>query len=144
MGRAFGAPVVVVDARSGLVYPASDLPFEGAQTVRVPDGNLPRIIFAVLRTALQAMLFRRSVQQLCALGKLPDRSASVRVLPVVPGISVIALACDDLRNAPDEPRFVVYPDPPLRDGLLRAAQLLAETVKARLVTPRQIQEESAP
>jgi TIR domain-containing protein len=138
-----GVPVVVVDARSGLVYPASDLPFEGAQTVRVPDGNLPRIVFAVLRTALQSMLFQRSVRQLCVLGKLPSRREVVRVLPVVSGISAIVQACDDLRNAPEEPRFVVYPDPPLRDGLLKAAQVLTESVHARLVTPRQIQEETA-
>jgi hypothetical protein len=125
------------------VYPASDLPFEGAQTVRVPDGNLPRIMFAVLRTALQSMLFQRSVRQLCALSKLPSRTETVRVLPVVSGISAIVQACDDLRNAPDGPRFVVYPDPPLRDGLLKAAQVLTENVHARLVTPRQVQEETA-
>jgi hypothetical protein len=139
----FGAPVVVVDARSGLVYPASNLPFDGSPTVRVPDGNLPRILFAVLRTALQSMLFQRSVHQLRALAMLPAETETIRVVPMVSGISAIAQACDDLRSAPDEPRFVVYPDPPLPAGLLKAAQMLTETVKARLVTPRQIREEMA-
>lgn len=139
----FGVPVVVVDARSSLVYPASDLPFEGAQTVRVPDGNLPRILFAVLRAALQEMLFLRSVRQLRALARLPARPETVHVLPVVSGISAIVYACDQLRNAGAAPRFVVYPDPPLRDGFLRAAQILTGTVDARLMTPRQILEEAA-
>jgi hypothetical protein len=135
-----GVPVVVVDARSGLVYPASNLPFEGAQAVRVPDGNLPRIMFAVLRAALQSMLFQRSVRQLCEHSKLPGKTETVRVLPMVSGISTIVHACEQLQKAPDEPRFIVYPDPPLRDGLRKAADVLAERVQARLVTPRQIQE----
>jgi hypothetical protein len=69
-----GIPVVVVDARSGLVYPASNLPFDGAETVRVPDGNLPRILFAIQQTMLQSMLFQRSVRQLRAHAMLPGTS----------------------------------------------------------------------
>ena len=140
----FGVPAVVVDARSGLAFPASDLPFEGSQMVRVPDGNLPRIMFAVLRTALQSMLFQRSVRQLRTEALLPEGNETVRLLPVVPGISAIVRACDDLSDAPNEPRFVVYPDPPLRNGLLQAAQVMAERVGARLLTPRQLREEAGP
>lgn len=139
----FGVPAVVVDARSGLAFPASDLPFEGAQMVRVPDGNLPRIMFAVLRTALQSMLFQRSVRQLRTEALLPEQDETLRLLPVVPGIAAIVRACDDLRDAPKGSRFVVYPDPPLRDGLLQAAKVMTERVGARLLTPRQIREEAA-
>jgi hypothetical protein len=85
------------------------------------------------------MLFQRSVRQLCAYSKLPENTETVRILPVVSGISAIVHACEQLHKAPDEPRFIVYPDPPLRNELLKAAEVLAERVRARLVTPRQIQ-----
>jgi hypothetical protein len=135
-------PVVVVDARSGLVYPACDLPFDGVQTVRVPDGNLPRILFAVLQTVLQSMLFQRSVRQLRDHARLPEGDAAVRVLGVTPGISAVVHACEELRSAPDGLRLLVYPDPPLREGVLQAAQALAAAVDARLTTPRQRREET--
>jgi hypothetical protein len=135
-------PVVVVDARSGLVYPASDLPFDGVQTVRVPDGNLPRILFSVLQTVLQSMLFQRSVRQLREHARLPPSEAAVRVLGVTPGIPAIVHACEELRSAPHRLRLLVYPDPPLREGVLQAAQALAAAVKARLTTPRQRREET--
>jgi hypothetical protein len=138
-----GIPVVVVDARSGLLYPACDLPFESAQTVRVPDGNLPRILFAALQTMLQSMLFQRAVRQLRAQARLPVADDALRVMGVTPGISAIVRACEELGSAAPGPRFLVYPDPPLREGVLKAAQALAATIDARLVTPRQLLEATA-
>ena len=41
----YATPAVLVDARTNLNHPAGILPFERLPTVRIPDGNLSRILF---------------------------------------------------------------------------------------------------
>jgi hypothetical protein len=137
------APVVVVDARSRLVHPACELSFDTATTVRVPDGNLPRILFAALQTALRSMLFQRSVIELRNQGLLPRPEDGVRMLPATPGIEALVQACEDLSASTSPARYVVYPDPLLREGVLKAAQAVAEKVSVRIATPLQILSEAA-
>lgn len=133
----FAVPRVVVDARSGLVHRGCDLSLDGCPSVRVPDGNLARILFALLQTALRSVLFQRRVGELRRLGYLPQDDHDLRALPVSPGIDAILHACAGHKPRQVKPRFVVYPDPPLRAGLREAAEALAANVGARLLTPSQ-------
>jgi TIR domain len=132
------APMVFVDARGGLVHAASSLPFESGPCVRIPDGNLIRVLHAALRVTLRSEAFRRQVAELQATGLLPT-SPSLQVIPVIPGMSAIARACEILKLAPATPtRTICYPDPKLAKGSLEAAAALAATVGAQLVTPQEL------
>jgi len=142
--EAFGVPRVVVDARSSLVYPASDLALDGAPTVRIPDGNLARVLFAALQTALRSLLFQRRIRELQDIGRLVV-GRDVKILSVAPSIETLAGACRDLAESPDPTpptrRLIVYPDPPLTDGMSAAGEALASQVGARLITPGQLASE---
>lgn len=140
----FAVPRVVVDARSGLVHPGSDLSMESCPTVRVPDGNLGRILFALLQTAMRSLLFQRRVLELRQLDHLPREIEDIRTLQVSPSIDALAHACAALGPPAANPRFVIYPDPPLRPGLRDAAEALARSVGARLLTPQQVLAEVSP
>ena len=135
----FGAPRVVVDARSGLMHPGSGLALDAALTVKVPDGNLPRILFAVLQTALQSMLFLRRVRELQRGGFVPNQPDRVRILAMHPPIESLARACQELaQRQGGDPALIVYPDPPLAEGLSAAGTALAEQARTRLATPNQL------
>ena len=142
----FGVPCVVVDARSGLVHPATDLALDAAPTVRVPDGNLVRALFAVQQSALRSLLFRRRALELRRLDLLPASSDRVKLVAVAPTISAVDYACRQFPEASGtetEARWLLYPDPPLREALEGAAQALADKVGARLGTPQQVLAEAA-
>jgi hypothetical protein len=136
-----GSPLILVDARSGLVHAASNLPYESAPCVRIPDGNLVRILHAALRVALRARIFVRRAQELKNLGLL---NGTVELIPVPPGLSAIVGACRKLERAAKDaaknppPYSVCHPDPGLRDVISRAAQALAASasVPIQIVTPR--------
>ena len=135
-----GSPLVLVDARSGLVHAASNLPYESAPCVRIPDGNLVRILHAALRVALRARIFLRRARELEGLGLL---KGTFELIPVTPGLSAIAGACSKLERAARDvgkppPYSICHPDPGLRDVISRAAQALAASasVPIQIVTPR--------
>jgi hypothetical protein len=144
----FGVPRVVVEARSSLVYPASELALDGAPTVRIPDGNLARVLFAALQTALRSLLFQRRVRELQQTGRLPT-GKGVKVLNVAPSIETLTSACQELGGAvavgkrKRSRRLIIYPDPPLAEGLGAAGEALARGVGARLKTPGQLASEGA-
>jgi len=140
----FGAPMVLVDARGGLVHAASGLPFEGAPCVRIFDGNLVRILHAVLRVSIRSQAFLRRVHELQELKHLPTPPA-LQVIPVCPGMSSIFHACQALSQAQAGPRVICYPEPRLPQGALEAAQSLAAKAGARLGTPAELllEEETA-
>ncbi|HEX4953584.1 MAG TPA: toll/interleukin-1 receptor domain-containing protein [Thermoanaerobaculia bacterium] len=141
--EAFGVPRVVVDARSGLVHPASELALESAPTVRIPDGNLARVLFAALQTALRSLLFQRRVMELQRLGRLPGPGSNLRVLSFPPSVETLARACQELGEPTEAAkRLIVYPDPPLTEGLGLAAEALVRSVGARLATPGQLASEA--
>lgn len=137
----YGIPVVVIDGRSGLTYPATDLGLDLAPTVRIPDGNLVRALYAVQQTALRSLLFRRRILAFQEAGALPEGSELVQLIAVPPSIAAVSHACDQF-SAPeegeDEARWLVYPDPPIRTGVTSAAQALASQVGAQLTTPQKL------
>jgi hypothetical protein len=135
----YATPAVLVDARIGLQHPSGFLPFDRVPSVRIPDGNLMRILFLALREGLRFLLFKRRVEQLRINGMLPN-PVDLKVFSYAPGMSALLSACQSLATSsepPTTPRMILYPDPPLRAGLYEAANALVTTYApgARLVTP---------
>jgi hypothetical protein len=131
----YATPAVLVDARTELNHPGSVLPFDRVPTVRIPDGNLLRILFLALREGLRFLHFMRRVKEMQDNGELPT-GVELRVFSYQPGMSALLRACRSLA-ACGKPGIVLYPDPPLRSGLYEAAQALvhAYAPAAKLLTP---------
>ena len=117
----FGSPAVVVDVRSSLTLPRESLPVAGMATVRIPDGNLVRILNSALREAMRVRLFRRSVDLLQAAGVLPMDGTVV-----VPraALSALGMACEAAKDGPTI-EAVVIPEP-FREPLRPAAERLVQ------------------
>jgi hypothetical protein len=136
----YATPAVLVDARTGLNHPPGVLPFDRAPTVRIPDGNLVRILFLALQEGLRLLLFMRRVEQMKQSGSLPS-PVELRVFSFAPSMSALLRSCHalaDSREPPTTPRLILYPDPPLRAGVYEAAQALVAMYApsgTRLVTP---------
>jgi len=135
----YATPAVLVEARTGLDHPAGALPFDRVPTVRIPDGNLLRILFLALREGLRFLLFMRRVEQMKQNGDLPA-AVEMKVFSFAPSMSALLRACRALADskAPaTTPRLILYPDPPLRAGNYEAAGALVEAYApgTRLVTP---------
>jgi hypothetical protein len=136
----YATPAVLVDARTGLNHPAASLPFDRVPTVRIPDGNLVRILFLALREGLRFLYFMRRVEEMKADGMIPA-TAELRVFSFAPSMSALLRACNALAapEAPSTtPRLILYPDPPFRAGVYEAALTLVATYAptgTRLVTP---------
>lgn len=136
----YATPAVLVEARTGLNHPAGALPFDRVPTVRIPDGNLVRILFLALREGLRFLLFMRRVEQMKQSGTLPS-PMDLRVFSFAPSMSALLRACRALTDSKEPsttPRLILYPDPPLRAGVYEAAHALVAMYApsgARLVTP---------
>lgn len=135
----YATPAVLVDARTNLQYPAGVLPFDRVPTVRIPDGNLVRILFLALREGLRFLHFMRRVEEMKQSADLPS-PVELRVFSGPPSMPALLRACRALsasREAATTPRIILYPDPPLRAGVYEAAVALvgAYAPSARLVTP---------
>jgi hypothetical protein len=139
----YATPAVLVDARTNLNHPAAMLPFERVPTVRIPDGNLVRVLFAALREGLRFLHFAARVELMRQSGSLPS-PVVVLVFSFAPSMSALLRACRALADskAPAAtPRLILYPDPPLRVGVYEAAQALVAVYApsgTRLVTPNAI------
>lgn len=134
----YATPAVMVDARTGLNYPANVLPFDRVPTVRIPDGNLVRILFLALREGLRFLYFMRRVKEMQDDGEL-GTDVELRVFSFQPGMSALLRACRSLAASSNKSknRLILYPDPPLRSGLYEAALALVQTQApgTHLVTP---------
>jgi hypothetical protein len=135
----YATPAVLVDARTNLQHPAGVLPFERVPTVRIPDGNLVRILFLALREGLRFLHFMRRAEEMKRSGELPS-PVELRVFSLPPSMAALLRACRLLVSSKEPsttPRMILYPDPTLRAGVYEAAQALVATYApgARLVTP---------
>jgi len=121
------APTVLVDARPGLAYPGCDLGLERMPYVRIPDGNLVRVLYAAVREGLRYLLFQRRVQELRAAGYIPNTSL-LRTFSYAPSMLALLTACTEIRASAeyqmDKTATILYPDPPLRTGAYEAANAL--------------------
>ena len=133
----YATPAVLVDARTSLNHPAGTLPLDRIPSVRIPDGNLIRILFLALREGLRFLLFVRRVEQMKSEGQLPS-PAELRVFSYAPSMSALLRACQALSKSREPTaRLILYPDPPLRSGQYEAAQALVSTYApgTKLLTP---------
>jgi hypothetical protein len=116
------------------------LPFDRVPTVRIPDGNLHRILFLALRESLRFLHFSRRVEEMKRSGVLPT-PIELRIFSTPPSMAALLRACRSLVDSAEPagtPRLILYPDPPLRVGLYEAASALVDTYAppgTRLVTP---------
>jgi len=136
----YGTPAILVEARPGLAYPSGDLQLDRMPSVRIPDGNLYRILHAAIRQGVRYLLFQQRVLQMKANGTFPA-GAEVRAFSDAPSSAALLRVCRELLPlvaAPGSTAFVVYPDPPLRTGLFEAANALVTAISPaiRLVTPK--------
>jgi hypothetical protein len=135
----YATPAVLVDARTELNHPAGVLPLDRVASVRIPDGNLLRVLFLALREGLRFLLFTRRVEQMKSGGTLPN-PVELRVFSFAPSMSALLRACRALASsgASTTERLIIYPDPPLRTGIYEASLALVATYApsgTRLVTP---------
>jgi len=135
----YATPAVLVDARTSLQHPPGVLPFDRVPTVRIPDGNLLRILFLALREGLRFLHFMDRVEEMKRSGELPSPS-ELRVFAVPPSMPALLRACQLLASSGEPlttPRMILYPDPTLRAGVYEAAHALVEIYApgTRLVTP---------
>ena len=139
----YATPAVLVEARTKLDHPAGVLPFDRVPSVRIPDGNLLRVLFLALREGLRFLLFMRRAEQMRQNGDVPT-PAELRVFSFAPSMSALLRACRVLADSPtpsSTPRLILYPDPPLRAGNYEAALALVATYAptgTRLVTPNML------
>lgn len=133
----YATPAVLVDARTNLNHPAGALPFDRVPTVRIPDGNLVRILFLALREGLRFLLFMRRVEQMKQDGQLPS-PVDLRAFSFPPSMSALLRACQSLASSKQSRRLILYPDPPLRSGQYEAAQALVSAYApgVSLLTPQ--------
>jgi hypothetical protein len=138
-------PTVVVDARVGLSYGASDLGLGDLPTVRVPDGNLIRALHLTLREGLRAAILSRLVAHLMDRGAFPT-GESVRVLHRAPTERAIQALADSIAEGERDGTFrVFYPDPVLAEGRQEALEqmLRSNFPHAWLGTPKTYVAEAA-
>lgn len=124
----YATPAVLVDARTSLNHPAGTLPLDRVPSVRIPDGNLIRILYLALREGLRFLLFMRRVEEMKASGALPD-PVELRVFSFQPSMAALLRTCGILAKSsadPAVPRMILYPDPPFRAGLYEAADALVK------------------
>jgi len=135
----YATPAVLVDARINLNHPAGVLPLDRIPSVRIPDGNLVRILFLALREGLRFLHFKRRVEEMKGSGALLS-PVELRVFTFQPSMAALLRACRGLAGSSipaTVPRLIVYPDPPFRAGTYEAANALvaAYSPGTRLVTP---------
>lgn len=136
----YATPAVLVDARTNLNHPAGILPLDRVPSVRIPDGNLVRILFLALREGLRFLHFMRRVEEMKRSGALPA-PVELRVFTFQPSMAALLRASRLLASsttANSVPRIILYPDPPFRAGTYEAADALVASygpAGTRLVTP---------
>lgn len=136
----YAVPSVLVDARTVLGAAGGRLPFETAPWVRIPDGNLFRILFAAIREGLRFLLFARRVVAMKSRGDVPT-SGTLVVFSSQPSMAALVRASSALASkGASTNAMIIYPDPPMRAGLYEAALAVVREYSpgTHLVTPQTI------
>jgi len=119
----FGVPAVVADIRQSLTMPREVLPVADLASVRVPDGNLIRILNSALREAVRLRLFDCSVRMLEQATALP--AGHVLVVRRV-SVSSLGIACEERKRTQQRVDYVIVPERfreslrPIADRLVKA------------------------
>lgn len=121
-----GVPIVVVDALLGTAIRASSLPFSAMPTVRIPDGNIHRVLTAALREHLRLLLLETLVQEKAAAALPGD---NWRVWPRLPALA----SYDNISAGTDPPLLWLVADPPQEEReFLELQARLDHALKLRL------------
>ncbi len=123
-------PIVCVEARNSLEYAADAISASRVPTVRIPDGNLFRILFLALKESL------RILQMECRLIQLERTHVGVRkakqrfVIPYTPDLRNLTYAAKVIAERKGKSRVgynvILYADPPLTPELYQASKSYME------------------
>jgi hypothetical protein len=123
------APVLIVDARTSLSSDPAWPPLDSAHSIRIPHGNLTRIVIAALLTHLIFLSLRRSVREYCCGAGLPEPI----ILPRSPNLISLAACVRAAQNLPQGEKLrVVYPGAEMEKEGQAAAQTLLGPLADRL------------
>ena len=119
-------PIVCVEARNTLEYVTDTLAASRVPTVRIPDGNLFRVLFLALKESLRIMQLERRLDQLkmthAGVGKARERL----LIPYTPNLRNLTYASKVLAERRGRSRsgynVVLYADPPLTPELYQASK----------------------
>ena len=114
-------PIVCVEARVDLEYDADPLATSRVPNVRIPDGNLFRILFAALKESLRVLRLERVRLHLQDRHDGFKRAIGVNLIPYAPELNHLVHASRAIReqhqkvslNDSSHYQVVLYADPPL-------------------------------
>jgi hypothetical protein len=120
--EAYDRPVLVVDARTELLNRASVLAFTGIPGVRIPDGNLVRVLQEGLREWVRIGVVRRRFAEVLKTDSSLGAKTELLCRPLT--LTALAEAIKRLRKKADTaaPVRVVHAEPPLESNHHDAAQ----------------------
>lgn len=134
-------PLICVDARNGLEYTADALSTSRAPTVRIPDGNLFRVLFLALKESLRILQLQRILQDLKECHAGVSWAQATFLIPYTPNLQNLAFAAkviaDKREHSTSGYNIILYADPPLTPELYQASKgyLEAHCGKTYLLTP---------
>ncbi|GEM_PF-1812368 len=143
-----GVPIVCVEARTVLETGADALSSSRVPTVRIPDGNLFRVLFAALKESLRILRLQRLADQWKQVHAGVKKANYLNLIPYTPTLKQLTLASEGLnlmsKSAPrggasgDDFGILLYADPPLSTELYQASKQFVESkagMKTYLLTP---------
>ena len=121
--EAYDRPALLVDARAELLNRASVLGFTGIPGVRIPDGNLVRVLLEALREWVRIGILRRRFTEV--LKTKPEMAKLTELLSRPPSLTSLAMAVKRLKEKKmnsDAAVRIVHAEPPLETNNRQAAQ----------------------
>lgn len=130
-------PIVCVEARNNLEFIADALAASRVPTVRIPDGNLFRVLFLALKESLRIMQLERRVIQLHQTHVGIKNAKSQFLIPYTPNLLNLTHAAKTIAEKRRKTKgkekgkyigynVVVYTDPPLTTELYQASKSYIE------------------
>jgi len=126
-----GVPIVAVEARNLLETKADILASQRVPTVRIPDGNLFRVLFIALKESLRILMLESTVKQLSKTNPLFTEASQVKLISCTPTLKHLAHMSDELRLAGEQTNtgkyhMIVHSDPLLSTELYQACKSFIE------------------
>ena len=121
--ESYDRPALLVDARTELIHRPSVLGFTGIPCVRIPDGNLIRILLEALREWVRIAVLQRRFRAAVSPGSEEDKRTEL--LSRAPSLTALAEAINRLVEKGAQPNAevtIVHPDPALETNHLKAVQ----------------------
>ena len=123
-------PIVCVEARNSLEYAADILAASRVPTVRIPDGNLFRILFLVLKESLRILQLERRLLRLTVTHAGMGRAKERFLIPYTPNLRNLTYAAKVIAERRGEKQagynVILYADPPLTPELYQASKSYIE------------------